>query len=74
MGWLTLCVISCTHTLSLPFLLPFSPSPSLSPSSLSQFRYKLLIVLAADFVVSYSVDRILSYFLGSGRLKTPPST
>ena len=45
---------------------------SIFPVSLSQFRYKLLVVLATDFVCSYIVDRILSYFLGTAKLKTPP--
>jgi cation-transporting ATPase 13A1 len=36
-----------------------------------EFRRKLLVVLVADFLASYALDRILSFFLGHAKLKTP---
>ena len=43
----------------------------LSIISYMQFRYTLVLVLLADFVMAYLVDQLLSFFLGTSKLKLP---
>lgn len=37
----------------------------------SQFRLLILAVLAADFLLAFSVDRLLQLLLGNSRLRVP---
>ncbi|XP_031950567.1 manganese-transporting ATPase 13A1-like [Corvus moneduloides] len=36
-----------------------------------EFRLLILAVLAADFLLAFSVDRLLQFLLGSSRLRVP---